>query len=385
MLLFVIFAANNLSCNNWLSRDEAIAATITLPETGQTGCWNGSNTPIGCVGTGQDGDKLAGASWPSPRFVDNNNGTVTDNLTGLIWLENANCTATVGGIAKEGKLVWADALTWSNNLKNGDCGLSDASLAGDWRLPNRKELLSLVDRHKAAPSLPAGHPFLGVQFVWTDLYWTSSSLARNPRHAFIVGLLSGKADYDVKTNSYYVWPVRDNSVGLTVQNIVNGTLTSGIGGTVTSSPAGISCANNTKGTTVTCSSTFSSMVTLYATPAMTARFAGWNGDCRGTGACSITMNAAKAVTATFNQAPLILVSGVEYSTLPLAYQAVADGSEIQLQLGIDTDALTADRAVSVTLKGGFNATYSATSGNTTLTAPLIIKHGTVVANGIQIR
>jgi hypothetical protein len=33
-----------------------------------------------------------GVAWPNPRFTDNSDGTVTDNLTGLIWLKNANCT-----------------------------------------------------------------------------------------------------------------------------------------------------------------------------------------------------------------------------------------------------------------------------------------------------
>ncbi|MGA9347827.1 MAG: hypothetical protein WBW48_03355 [Anaerolineae bacterium] len=36
--------------------------------------------------TGEDGELLKGVTWPSPRFTDNGNGTVTDNLTGLIWL-----------------------------------------------------------------------------------------------------------------------------------------------------------------------------------------------------------------------------------------------------------------------------------------------------------
>ena len=35
-----------------------------------------------------------GVAWPNPRFTDNGNGTVTDNLTGLIWLKNANCFGT---------------------------------------------------------------------------------------------------------------------------------------------------------------------------------------------------------------------------------------------------------------------------------------------------
>jgi trimeric autotransporter adhesin len=66
-------------------------------------------------------------------------------------------------------------------------------------------------------------------------------------------------------------------------------------GSVSSSPAGITCPS-------TCSANFTSgtMVTLTATAAAGSTFAGWSGACSGTGTCSVTMTAAKAVTATFN-------------------------------------------------------------------------------------
>jgi len=65
--------------------------THGLPATGQTGCWDSSGGSITCADTGQDGDIQAGVALPDPRFTDNGDGTVTDNLTGLIWLINANC------------------------------------------------------------------------------------------------------------------------------------------------------------------------------------------------------------------------------------------------------------------------------------------------------
>ncbi|WP_158531632.1 MULTISPECIES: hypothetical protein [unclassified Meiothermus] len=69
-------------------------------------------------------------------------------------------------------------------------------------------------------------------------------------------------------------------------------------GTVTSSPSGINCG-------ATCSANFAqgTTVTLTATPASGSSFAGWSGACTGTGTCSVTMDAAKSVTATFNTAP----------------------------------------------------------------------------------
>ena len=48
----------------------------------------------------------------------------------------------------------------------------DGSVAGDWRLPNLREMQSLMDYGQYAPALPAGHPFFNVE----SLYWTSTTL-----------------------------------------------------------------------------------------------------------------------------------------------------------------------------------------------------------------
>jgi len=69
-------------------------------------------------------------------------------------------------------------------------------------------------------------------------------------------------------------------------------------GTVTSNPSGINCGTD-------CSESYSSgaSVTLTATPVSGSTFTGWSGACSGTGACALTMTAAKSVTATFTSAP----------------------------------------------------------------------------------
>jgi hypothetical protein len=66
-------------------------------------------------------------------------------------------------------------------------------------------------------------------------------------------------------------------------------------GTVTSSPAGISCGSD-------CTESYAggTSVTLTASPAAGATFAGWSGACLGTATCNVTMTAAQSVTATFN-------------------------------------------------------------------------------------
>ena len=52
---------------------------------------NISPTIINCAGTGEDGDHQRGVALVTPRFTKNGDGTVIDNQTGLIWLEDSNC------------------------------------------------------------------------------------------------------------------------------------------------------------------------------------------------------------------------------------------------------------------------------------------------------
>ncbi len=144
-------------------------------------------------------NKAAGQWGPrtgGPRFTDNGNGTVKDNLTGLIWLKNANCW---------GAIAWATALTNANGLASGSCGLTDSSTAGQWRLPNIVELQSLIDFAYSNPALTSGHPFSNVQ---ADTYWSATTYAVSTTYAWVVNLYDGAVGYGNKTVTYYVWPVR---------------------------------------------------------------------------------------------------------------------------------------------------------------------------------
>jgi hypothetical protein len=168
-----------------------------VEKTGQTTCYDSSGDVIECGDTGQDGESQIGVAWPTPRFTDNGDGTVTDNLTGLIWLKNAN---------RFGARYWEDALGDCNLLEDDGTNLTDGSSAGDWRLPNVKELLSLIDFGRYAPAFPSGHPFSNVQ---SSYYWSSTTGADSTNRAWGVGIdYGGVRYYDKPTVNYYVWPVR---------------------------------------------------------------------------------------------------------------------------------------------------------------------------------
>jgi len=173
------------------------ASAAAVSRTGQTGCWDATGIPIGCAGTGQDGEHQKGTS-ATPRFADNGDGTVRDNLTGLIWVKDATCF---------GLRSWSQALTDANGLASGACGLTDGSGAGTWRLPNAREQRSLLDFGRSNPALPAGHPFTGVVSTY---YWSSTTYMATSQQTFAmaVNFSLGYVGPDAKSGSWYVWPVR---------------------------------------------------------------------------------------------------------------------------------------------------------------------------------
>jgi len=171
-------------------------ATVGVPKTGQTQSFL----------AGDDGNLQIGVSWPNPRFTDNVNGTVTDNLTRLIWQKNANCF---------GGKDWYQAIGDCNGLEDGSCGLTDGSNAGDWRLPNIKELVSLMHYGVFDPALPdtAGtgqwseaDPFTNLQVGY--YYYSSTSYGFGSSHAWTMGMTNGHMNYRPKNMPTYLWCVR---------------------------------------------------------------------------------------------------------------------------------------------------------------------------------
>jgi hypothetical protein len=163
---------------------------------------------------GSDGDLHKGVVCPVPRFTDNgigndnffiSNGTVTDNLTGLIWLKSANCSGTK---------TWSQALTWVTSLANGSCGLSDGSTVGQWRLPNVREMQSLIHYGFYNPALSntqgtgqwtGGAPFTGIL---PGYYWLSTMFANDLSEAWLVDLRSGIMSAETQNLPLNVWAVR---------------------------------------------------------------------------------------------------------------------------------------------------------------------------------
>lgn len=185
-----------------------IAASINLPQTGQTKCFDSSGTEIGCSGSGQDGEIRAGVTWPNPRFVDNGDGTLTDKLTGLMWLKDANCF---------GSQSWFTSLEIiaDLNIHSSSYNCIDYTATySDWRLPNINEIESLINPEAPNPSVwLINQGFANVQYNW---YWSSTTRAYTPAKdsAWVISMMVGWVNTNSKNSAdFYVWPVRQGQFG----------------------------------------------------------------------------------------------------------------------------------------------------------------------------
>jgi hypothetical protein len=134
--------------------DGCSGAAAGLPGTGQTTIY----------AVGDDGD--IGAGGPL-SYTDNGDGTVTDNRTGLTWEKKTDANVDTN-------YTWQGALDYvaGLNAMNGGAGFAGHN---DWRLPNVKELFSILDYGRFDPSID---PIFGPRGVSNFItYWSSTSWA----------------------------------------------------------------------------------------------------------------------------------------------------------------------------------------------------------------
>jgi hypothetical protein len=139
--------------------------------------------------------------YQQPRFVDNDDGTVTDTVTNLTWLKNADC---YGGQS------WIAAISLPGSLQLDECDLFEWP-EGDWRLPTKEEFQGIgtdppttwdVGSPSVTWTMP-GAPFVNVR---PGPYWSSNTYDNNS--AWFVEMHDGWAASQNNDYYNYVWPVR---------------------------------------------------------------------------------------------------------------------------------------------------------------------------------
>ncbi|MBK1724722.1 DUF1566 domain-containing protein [Thiocystis violacea] len=143
-------------------------------------------------------DEASPSDMPNARYIVIQNDTVQDQTTGLMWKQ---CAEGLGGVGcAQGE---ATTLSWKGALRRG----RSSTFAGysDWRLPDREELLSLLQRRCRGMDID------GVNFPNTPAaqFWSSTPASYYPGSAWRVHFGNGDIDYGTKGDSAYVRLVRD--------------------------------------------------------------------------------------------------------------------------------------------------------------------------------
>jgi len=163
--------------------------------TGLSRCYNDDGAQIDCRGTGQDAEFCPGVGWPANRFELVSEELVRDRATQLVWMRNS-CPS-------EFPVSWQEGLDFTQRLNR-----EQRFARTDWRMPNRRELRSLIDHSRKKPALTGGHPFQNVFLGW---FWTSTTAAIAPQYAWYVHMEGGRMFYGNKDGFYWIWPVCGSS------------------------------------------------------------------------------------------------------------------------------------------------------------------------------
>lgn len=132
-------------------------------------------------------------------LIDNGNGTVTDKSTGLMWKQcSEGTTAGANCTAPHIQFTWDRAL-----LRSPDVNLDGFAGYKDWRLPNKKELESIIEKTCVWPAIDQ------TMFPNTlGSYWTSSPSGDYASQAWRVSFDYGVGGWDYKSNTGYIRLVR---------------------------------------------------------------------------------------------------------------------------------------------------------------------------------
>ncbi len=147
---------------------------------------------------GDDAMYQKGAAPAGSRYTDNGDGTVTDNLTGLMWLKDPSELGGVwGSPGMPNMMYFLDALNACENL--------DYAGYSDWRLPNIVELQSLIDYGRYGPAMDTSC-FPNTQ---TGGYWSSTLLEYYDYYVWLIYFWDGWRSNDSRDyGMQFVRPVR---------------------------------------------------------------------------------------------------------------------------------------------------------------------------------
>ena len=324
-----------ISCGATCTHDFAGGTMVTLTPTPDSGSaftgWSGDCTGTGGCTVTMDQARAVTANFGVARTLTvsksgNGSGGVTSSPAGI------SCGATCSHDFADGTMVTlTPAATTGSTFAgwSGDCTGTGGCTVTMSQARSVTATFNLVPEQLTVSKSGSGTGTVTSSPAWITCGATCS-------HSYDFGTMVTLTPAADSGSLFTGWTgacsgtggctvTMDQARSVTASFALNRTLSvtrSGSGsGSVSSSPAGISCGG-------TCTGNFAdgTVVTLTPTPATGSAFAGWSGDCTGTGACVVTMDQARSVTATFNLVP---------ETLSIAKAGTGSGSVSSSPAGVD--------------------------------------------------
>jgi hypothetical protein len=151
------------------------------------------------IKTGNSNVRCVRGEQSEPSGLSRSGEIVTDSATGLSWQDNV--------IVATAERTWEDAIDYCENT---------LALGGhqDWRLPNKNELISIVDYLQYDPALDSGT----FQNYYSGYYWCSTTNAKYGNYAWGINFLNGYSRHMGKGNSYHIRCVRGGQIDTSTFN-----------------------------------------------------------------------------------------------------------------------------------------------------------------------
>jgi len=287
-------------------------------------------------------------------------GSISSNPAGISFNYKENNTGSANFTHGSTVILTATASTGSTVSWSGTCESSGGTESGNNTPEATCTFTNLAEDKNVTATFNLNqytittltNPTEGGNITCTPnpvQHGSSSTCMITPNTGYHIDSVGGTCGGTLNGNIYTTDPITSNCT-VTVNFALNTyTLTVskyGTGyGTVTSDPAGISC-----GSDCTEDYTYGTVVTLTATPDEGSTFTGWSGACSGTGTCTVTIDSAKYVNATFtlNQYTLIVTkSGTGSGTV--------NARGCTLSWNDNTGTCTADHGTSIILSATADA------------------------------
>ncbi len=176
--------------------------SVRVLKTGQTKSYDENGAEVLDGSLKDDGYYQMGVDRDYTR--DDANDIVTDNITGLMWQDDAATAIVTKQWVTDANYADGNYTDTSGDTAMTYCENLNLGAHTDWRMPSEAELLSITDLGRSDPAIDPV-----FQNAASGYYWSATTIDFSTNSAWYVYMYNGLVYSSAKSKEEYVWPVRD--------------------------------------------------------------------------------------------------------------------------------------------------------------------------------